>query len=107
MTRAQLEVDSSGEVVTPASRALRMAWRFHKRFVLWVKALSSILLAVGSTIAANYNVADMQGYARAIFADNIKLPVIIGGITVFYLVMTLVCKLPKGFSANIKMDEGE
>lgn len=107
MTRAQMEIDSSGEATTPASRALRLAWRFHKRVMLYIKAFASIGLTLAGTIAANYNVADLQGYARTIFADNVKLPVILGGITVFYLVATLVLKLPKGFSANIKLDEGE
>ena len=95
MTQDVEEADSSGGEVTPRERALRWAWRFHKRFIMWAKALASLFMLAGGTITANYSIVDVQGFARTVFADNVKLPAIIGGLTVAYLLATLLLKLPK------------
>lgn len=98
---------SDGEAPLP-SRVLRLAWTLTNRVMLWLRAVGSILLLVGGTVTNQYQLVDLQGFARTIFGENsVKLPAIIGGITITYLVLTLLLKLPKGFSNNAKQNDGE
>jgi small-conductance mechanosensitive channel len=105
MTRAQ-EMDSSG--ADAPSRYLRLAWTLTTRVVTYIKAVGSVVLIAGSTLTSTYGLADVKGFVRDIVGEsNVVLPSVIAGVTVFYLLMTLALKLPKGFSNNIKQNDGE
>lgn len=89
------------------SRWLRLAWTLTGRVMLWLKAVGSVLLLAGGTLTDQYQLVDIQGFLKNIFGDSVKLPAIIGGVTVAYLLLTLLLKLPKGFSNNAKQNDGE
>lgn len=97
---------SDGELSLP-SRWYRLAWTMTANVVRWVKAILSILLLAAGTLTESYGLVDLQGFARSIFGDSVKLPTIIAGLTIGYLALTLILKLPKGFSANAKLNDGE
>jgi hypothetical protein len=106
MSRVVEEPEMSDGSPLPA-RMYRLAWTLHKRVVMWIKAVSSLMLVIAGTVTQTYGLADLQGYAKTLFGDSVKLPAIVGGITVAYLLSTILLKLPKGFSGNIKQDDGD
>lgn len=107
MTRAQIEdSESEGEMSLP-SRWLRVAWRLTRRTVYFLKALGAAAVLFGGALTDQYQLADVQGFIKSAFGSSVKLPAILAGVTVAYLALTVLLKLPKGFSMNVKMNDGE
>ncbi len=90
-----------------ASWRLRLAWKLGKRVLNWIKALSSLVFLVVSGLADQYNVADIAGFVRGVFADSTKLALYVIVASAAFVALQQLVKLPKGFSASKNLDDGE
>lgn len=100
-------LDSESENEPLPSRYYRLAWKLTSRVVRWIKAIGALLLMAGGTLTTTYGLAEVQDFVRTIFGSKVYLPTLVVGVTVAYLALTILLKLPKGFSASNKLDDGE
>ena len=107
MTRAIADDAASAGAIPKPRLALRLAWRFTRRVMLYLKAAGSLILLAGGTFTSQYQLVDVQGVIRTLFGSSARLGTIIAAVTISYLALTVALKLPKGFSANVKMNDGE
>lgn len=105
---AILEPSSESEAALAAvPLRLRLAWKCGRRVLLWIKALGSLVLLVLSGLADQYNVTDIVGFVREMFANSARLTIFVAVAAAGFIFLKTVLKLPKGFSAKSNLDDGD
>lgn len=99
--------ESSGVDQHSIPLRLQFAWRVGRRVWLAIKAIGGLALFVLSSLAEQYNVVDLQELVRSLFANSTRLSLIVVCVTVGWVTLQALLKMPKGRTGKANQDDGE
>lgn len=86
---------------------LQFVWRVGKRVLNIVKGVAGVVLIALGTLADQYNLVDVQDFVKTVFHSSAQLSLMVAGVTIGYVILQAILKMPKGMTARSNQNDGE